>query len=43
MTVAHTARKQNKNVLVFLTACCRARLARRPMPSLFVPDLAVAS
>lgn len=24
MTVAHTARKQNKNVLAFLTACCTA-------------------
>jgi transposase len=42
MTVAHTARKQNNNVLKFLTACCQARLARRPMPSLFVPDLSVA-
>jgi transposase len=41
MTVAHTARKQNKNVLAFLTACCRARRARRPVPSLFVPDLGV--
>jgi transposase len=42
MTVAHTARKQSKNVLAFLTACSRARLARRPTPSLFVPDLGVA-
>jgi len=38
MTVAHTARKQNKNVLAFLTACCRARLGRTSHPSLFVPD-----
>jgi transposase len=41
MTVAHTARKQNKNVLKFLIACCRARLNER-RPSLFVPDIAVA-
>ena len=35
MTVAHTARKQNKNVLEFLTACCTAaRTGARP-PSLF--------
>jgi len=39
MTVAHTARKQNKNVLAFLTACCRARLGAA-RPSLFVPDAA---
>jgi transposase len=37
MTVAHTARKQNKNVLGFLTACCRGR-----RPSLFVPDVVAA-
>jgi transposase len=43
MTVTHTARKQDKNVLAFLTACCRARLARLAMPSLFVPDLRVAA
>jgi transposase len=35
MTVAHTARKQDKNVLAFLTACCRARLGRASAPSLF--------
>jgi transposase len=34
MTVAHTARKQNKNVLDFLTACCQAR-PDAPAPSLF--------
>lgn len=38
MTVAHTARKQNKNVLVFLTACCQARPGIPP-PSLFDADL----
>ena len=43
MTVAQTARKQHKNVLAFLTACCRARLARRPLPSLFAPDLGVGA
>ena len=31
----HTARKQNKNVLVFLTACCKAQRDNDPMPSLF--------
>lgn len=34
MTVAHTARKQNKNVLAFLVACCRAQPGS-PAPSLF--------
>ena len=34
MTVAATARKQNKNVLDFLTACCQAR-PDAPAPSLF--------
>ena len=42
MTVAHTARKQHKNVLAFFTACCRARLRRTPPPSLFVPDAVAA-
>lgn len=42
MTVAHTARKQNKNVLSFLIACCRARLDGGRRPSLFVPDVAAA-
>jgi transposase len=40
MTVAHTARKQNRNVLGYLTACCEARLAKTEMPSLFAPLLA---
>ena len=35
MTIAHTARKQHKNVLAFLTACCQARPANTPAPSLF--------
>ena len=35
MTVAHTARKQNKNVLAFLTACCTAALNGEAAPSLF--------
>ncbi len=35
MSVAHTARKQNKNVLAFLTACCTAKLAGIAAPSLF--------
>ena len=35
MTVAHTARKQNKNVLEFLTACCTAARNGTPPPSLF--------
>lgn len=37
MTVAHTARKQNNNVLAFLVACCRARADKTPPPSLFEP------
>jgi len=35
MTVAHTARKQNKNVLEFLTACCVAARTGATPPSLF--------
>jgi transposase len=35
MTVAHTARKQNKNVLEFLTACCTAARTGATPPSLF--------
>ena len=35
MTVAHTARKQSKNVLEFLTACCVAAVDKSPTPSLF--------
>jgi transposase len=36
MTVAHTARKQRKNVLEFLTACCTAARSGNTPPSLFV-------
>jgi transposase len=35
MTVGHTARKQHKDVLSFLTACCQARLDGARAPSLF--------
>jgi transposase len=35
MTIAHTARKQGKNVLEFLTACCVAQLDGGRQPSLF--------
>lgn len=35
MTVAHTARKQNKPVLEFLTECCVARVDGKEPPSLF--------
>jgi hypothetical protein len=35
MTVAHTARKQGRNVLEFLTAACKAKLDETPSPSLF--------
>jgi len=35
MTVAHTARKQHKNVFTFLTACMRAHAAQESAPSLF--------
>jgi transposase len=35
MTVAHTARKQNKNVLAFLTACVTAAREGTKAPSLF--------
>jgi transposase len=40
MTVAHTARKQNRNVLGYLTACCQAQLANTEIPSLFAVRLA---
>jgi transposase len=42
MTVAHTARKQGKNVLGFLTACCTAQLSATATPSLFAPERAAA-
>lgn len=40
MTIAHTARKQDRNVLAFLTACCRARSEGSSVPSLFSVDAA---
>jgi len=36
MTVAHTARKQDLDILRFLTDCCRARADGTDAPSLFV-------
>lgn len=38
MTVAHTARKQKKDVLGFLTACCSAACEHSAPPSLFTAD-----
>ena len=35
MSVAHTARKQGKNALAFLTACCEAQRDESRTPSLF--------
>jgi len=35
MTVAHTARKQDRDVLAFLTECCDAYTNGTPAPSLF--------
>ena len=43
MTVAHTARKQHRNVLAFLTACCRARAEGKSAPSLFEPHVPAAA
>ncbi len=42
MTIAHTARKQDKNVLAVLTACCVAWRDGTTAPSLFEADLAAA-
>jgi len=41
MTVAHTARKQQRNALAFLTACCDAARDDIPPPSLFGTAAAV--
>ncbi len=41
MTIAHTARKQGKSVIEFLTACC-TRSADEPAPSLFDTSTAIA-
>lgn len=35
MTIAHTARKQGRDVLAFLAACCAPRPVNAPAPSLF--------
>lgn len=35
MTIAHTARKQKRNVLAFLTECCQAVRGKGRLPSLF--------
>jgi transposase len=42
MTVAHTARKQNKDVLAFLSACCEAHADGTSAPSLLAPCAAAA-
>jgi transposase len=42
MTIAHTARKQGKNVLELLTACCVAQLDGGTCPSLFERQPAAA-
>jgi transposase len=42
MTVAHTARKQSRHVLSFLTTCCQAQLQRSSPPSLFTSPLSAA-
>lgn len=39
MTIAHTARKQGRNVLDFLVTCCE-RVDGEPVPSLFLPAAA---
>jgi transposase len=38
MTIAHTARKQGRDVLAFLTECCALRPAGMPAPSLLAPS-----
>jgi len=42
MSVAHTARKQNRNVLAFLTECCDAQHTKTRAPSLFDAALVAA-
>lgn len=42
MTVAHTARKQKKNVLEFLIGCCQAERDGGPVPSLFEAEAVAA-
>ena len=43
MTIGHTARKQGKDVLALLTACCEAYQANTAAPSLFQADNAAAA
>jgi len=43
MTVAHTARKQQRDVLSFLTDCCRAHAHGTDAPSLFTASVARAA
>jgi transposase len=43
MTVAHTARKQRRHVLTFLTDCCQALLDDSAPPSLFAPSTTTGS
>jgi transposase len=43
MTIAHTARKQGRSVLAFLTACCRAYCDKTDAPSLFCAEKADAA
>lgn len=40
MTIAHTARKQGRNVLASLSACRQARTEGDATPSLFSADAA---
>jgi transposase len=42
MTVAHTARKQNRNAFGFIVACCEAQRDGSTTPSLLAPQLAAA-
>jgi len=42
MTVAHTARKQRRHVLSFLTTCCQAMIDESTPPSLFEPQTAAS-
>ena len=37
MTIAHTARKQGREILEFLAACCAPRPVGAPVPSLLAP------
>jgi transposase len=43
MTVAHTARKQRRHVLTFLTACCQALFDDSASPSLFEASTATST